>query len=105
MTNVGSAYNSFDGSFVAKKTGTYVFTWTIVVSSGDAICAELVMDATVLGRTYTDSFSDYQTTTGVVLASVTIGHDVLVRTCVAYSNRGNIMSDSARRSSFAGWLL
>ena len=105
LTNAGNAYNKYIGVFVARQTGVYVFTWTIVASSGGHICTELVIDSDVYGRTYTFSYSGYQTTTGVVVAKVSIGHDVLVRTCSSTSSSGTIMSDSARRSSFAGWLL
>ncbi|XP_062619917.1 uncharacterized protein LOC134281473 [Saccostrea cucullata] len=104
-TNVGSGYRSGTGVFTVPETGLYVFTWTIRCNEKSSHSTQLMVNYDNLGviHTFVSRFSD-MAGTGIVVARVTIGDRVFVRTHL-YWNSGIIVSNKAGRSSFAGWKI
>jgi hypothetical protein len=105
ITNIGNVYHPHMGSFIAPRSGLYVFTWTIRMWGPSYPSTELLANNNVVGITYFDPHSAIDgSVTGTVVVHVNQGDDVLLRT----GNNGNadhIRSDCDGRSSFAGWAL
>lgn len=105
VTNVGNAYHPHTGTFIAPRSGLYVFTWTIRLYGASYHTTELLVDNTVVNSIYLNPVSTIDGgVTGTVVVHVNQGDDVFVRTGLRYNN-GDINSDSNGRSSFAGWIL
>lgn len=103
MTDKGSAYNHYTGTFTVPETGIYVFTWTLVVKL--TLCAtELVLNNSIIGESYPDSEhdADNASATEIVIREAKVGDAVFVR---AKSGCSSIRSDTVTRSSFSGWKL
>ncbi|XP_062591682.1 uncharacterized protein LOC134253187 [Saccostrea cucullata] len=105
ITNAGNAYHSHTGTFIAPRTGLYVFTWTIRMYGNSYHRTELLVNNNFVGSTYFYPASNIDgSVTGTVVVHVDQGDDVFLRTGEAYNN-GNIISDINGKSSFAGWAL
>lgn len=104
ITNVGNAYHPHSGSFIAPRSGLYVFTWTIRINGERYHKTELLVNNNVVNSIYLDPVNHIDgCVTGTVVVHVNQGDDALVRTGVP--SHGEIISDTRGRSSFAGWLL
>ena len=104
ITNVGNAYHPHSGSFIAPRTGLYVFIWTIRVW-GDRYSTQQVVNDNIINEIYLNPVSTIDGSfTGTVVVHVNQGDDVLIRTG-SVSNKGDIISDFEGRSPFAGWIL
>lgn len=93
------------GTFIAPKSGLYVFTWTIRLYGQTYHTTELVVNNNIVNALYfnpNDQIDGSVSSTAVV--NVNQGDDVLIRTSSDYHN-GEIKSGSNGRSSFAGWRL
>lgn len=104
ITDVGNAYHPHMGTFIAPKTGLYVFTWTIRCNQNNYHSAELLVDNNIVNviSLYPGNAID-GTVTGTAVVRVNQGDDVFIRT--GRDSNGNILSDENGRSSFAGWIL
>ncbi|XP_062581449.1 uncharacterized protein LOC134243234 [Saccostrea cucullata] len=105
ITSAGNAYHPHYGTFIAPRSGLYVFTWTIRMAGASDHTVELLINNNFVGSTYLNSGNTIDgSVTGTVVVHVNQGDDVLMRTGGTY-NSGNIISNPAGKSSFAGWLL
>ena len=105
ITNVGNAYFPHSGTFIAPRSGIYVFTWTIRENGNNYHTTELLVNNKVVNSIHMNPASMIDAgSTGTAVVNINQGDDVLVRTGSAH-NRGMIMSDEFGRSSFAGWIL
>lgn len=105
ITNVGNAYHPHMGTFIAPRSGLYVFTWTIRLWGHRYHNTELLVDNNVVHVTYFNPANVVDgSVTGIVVVHVDQGDDVLVRTG-SQLNVGDIGNDFNGRSSFAGWIL
>lgn len=107
ITNGGNAYHPHMGTFIAPKSGLYVFTWTIRLYGQTYHTTGLVVNNNIVNALYfnpNDQMDGSVSSTAVV--NVNQGDDVhvLIRTSSDYHN-GDIKSYSNGRSSFAGWIL
>ena len=104
VTNVGNAYHPHSGSFIAPRSGVYVFIWTIRMTLNRYHTTELVHDNNVINSIHLNPGNAIDgTVTGTAVVHVNQGEDVLIRT--GDISNGGILSDTNGRSSFAGWLL
>ena len=105
ITNIGNAYHPHSGSFLAPRSGVYVFIWTIRLDGNNYHTTELLHDNNVINSIYLNpnNVSGGTTATGTAVVHVNQGEDVLIRT--GDISNGGILSDTNGRSSFAGWLL
>lgn len=104
ITDVGNAYHSHMGTFIAPNSGLYVFTWTIRCYSNNYHSAELLADNNIVNVIYLGPGNAIDgTVTGTAVVHVNQGDDVFIRT--GRLSNGNILSDENGRSSFAGWIL
>lgn len=105
ITNVGNAYHPHSGTFIAPRSGLYVFTWTIRLWGTRYHTTELQVSNNVVNAIHLNPGNVMDgAVTGTVVVHVNQGDDVFVRTGLRYNN-GDINSDSDGRSSFAGWIL
>lgn len=106
VTNVGNGYHSHLGTFIAPRSGLYVFTWTIRQwGSQRHHITELVIDNEVAHVIYMHPDNGVDSSvTGTVVVQVNQRNDVLVRTGSRYNN-GEINSDIDGRSTFSGWNI
>lgn len=104
ITDVGNAYYSHMGTFIAPKSGLYVFTWSIRINGNNYHSAELLADNNIVNVIYLGPGNAIDgTVTGTAVVHVNQGDDVFIRT--GRLSNGNILSDENGRSSFAGWIL
>ncbi|XP_045209571.2 uncharacterized protein LOC123561339 [Mercenaria mercenaria] len=101
VTNIGNAYNSHFGSFIAPVSGTYVFSATLFALLHNTYSAEIVKNGQTLTRMYvygSDTVRD--TTSQTIVLELQKGDDVSVH---------NINVDRPvhgdHYSTFAGFLL
>lgn len=93
------------GTFIAPRSGLYVFTWTIRLWGHRYHNTELLVDNNVVHVTFFNPANVVDgSVTGIVVVHVDQGDDVLVRTG-SLLNVGDIGNDLNGRSSFAGWIL
>lgn len=105
VTNVGNGYHSHLGTFIAPRSGLYVFTWTIRQWGPRYHITELVIDNEVAHVIYIHPDNGVDSSvTGTIVVQVNQGDDVLVRTGSRY-NSGEINSDIDGRSTFSGWNI
>ena len=105
ITNVGNAYHPHSGTFIAPRTGLYVFTWTIRLWGNSYHTSEILVDNNIVNTIYLDPNNHIDgSVTGTAVVLVNQGDDVLIRTG-SENNNGDIKSDTHGRSSFAGWIL
>lgn len=104
ITNIGNAYNSHQGIFVAPVSGTYVFSATLLSHLGHNSHFYFAKNGSVVSRLYvgglSSSSSTYDTSSQTVILSLNPGDDVSVRNADADEN---IWGDMY--TSFAGFLL
>ena len=104
ITNIGNAYHAHMGTFIAPRSGVYVFIWTVRMALDHYHTTELVHDNNVINSIYLNPGGTIQgTVTGTAVVHVNQGEDVLIRTGTL--SNSDILSDSNGRSSFAGWIL
>ncbi|XP_060582497.1 complement C1q-like protein 4 [Ruditapes philippinarum] len=102
VTNIGNAYHSNSGIFVAPYKGAYVFTVKMKVPPRHKLHLELVVDGKVafdLGIEIPSS-EDYESANEEFIIEVNQGADVFVRS----DARGGVLY-GYRRSVFSGFLL
>lgn len=105
ITNVGNAYHPYSGTFIAPRSGVYVFTWTIRLYGDSYHTTELMVNNKIVNSVYYSPHSNVDgSVSGTAVVHVHRGDDVLVRTGADY-HFGVIRSDSVGKSSFAGWIL
>lgn len=104
VTNVGNAYHPHSGTFIAPRSGLYVFTWTIRLYGSRYHSTQLLVDNNVINAVYMNAANVIDgSVTGTAVVHVDQGDDVFIRT--AHPNSGEIISASSGRSSFCGWSL
>lgn len=105
VTNIGNAYNTQSGKFISPNYGLYVFTWTIRIWGPSYHTTELLVDNSVVHAVFLNPGNVIDgTVTGTAVVYVAKDSEVLVRTGSRF-NKGDIISDSDGRSSFAGWNI
>lgn len=105
ITNVGNAYHPHSGTFIAPRSGLYVFTWTIRLWGNSYFTSELLVNNNVVNWIYIDPAHTIDgSVSGTAVVHVNQGDDVLIRTDPDFHN-GNIISDKNGKSSFAGWIV
>ncbi|XP_063411569.1 caprin-2-like [Mytilus trossulus] len=106
-TNVGLAFNKHNGMFTAPVNGVYVFIWTVVCGRHNFNFSQLVINSNPFGAILTDSdgVDDIHTVTGSVVAELTQGDVVYIRTHPTDSIDGIIVSRADMHTSFNGWKL
>lgn len=89
ITDVGNTYHSHMGTFIAPKSGLYVFTWTIRCNHNDYHSAELLADNNVVNVIYIYPGNTIDgTVTGTAVVHVDQGDDVFIRS--GLNSNGNI---------------
>lgn len=103
-TNIGNAYHSSTGVFIAPETGVYVFIWSFFNGAGAYHSTQLMVNTAEWGIVHAHSSSaSYMQSTGVVVVHVNKGDDVFVKT--SDSSNGIIISNMYGKTMFAGWKL
>jgi hypothetical protein len=105
ITNAGNAYHPHTGTFIAPRTGLYVFAWTIQMREATYHSTEILVNNSIKGALYL--YPGSHAVGGVsntVVVHVNQGDDVFIRTGGRY-NTGDIESYPFERSSFTGWML
>ena len=104
ITNVGNAYHSHTGTFIAPRSGLYVFTWTIRLYGTFHHSTELLVNNNVVNVIYLHPAQTIDgSVTGTAVVHVDQGDDAFIRTGTV--NGGDIVTDVNGYSSFAGWIL
>ena len=104
VTNVGNAYHPHSGTFIAPRSGLYVFTWTIRAYGSRYHSTQLLVDNNVINSISINPNRVIDgSVTGTAVVHVDQGDDVFIRTFPA--NSGEIISGNNGRSSFCGWSL
>jgi hypothetical protein len=103
--NHGNVYNTDDGVFTAPTSGTYAFTWRIMIEAGRHQYTELVVNGTpyALAYVYAHELNNYDTDTTFTLVDMIAGITALIRTRNASSDGRVIHGYSF--STFSGWLI
>lgn len=105
ITNVENAYHPHSVTFIAPRSGLYVFTWTIRQQGTSYHATELLVDNNIVNVIYMNPSNVMAgSVTGTAVVHVNQGDDVIVRTGSNYNN-DQIISDTNGRSAFAGWIL
>lgn len=101
QTNLGQGYNKNTGVFTVPKAGLYSLTRSTRVGCHLAHTTELVINDRILGSTY--AYCGYNTVTGHVVATVSQGDVIFVRTHSTSPGQGAINSNEFGRSAFSGF--
>nr|XP_022287429.1 uncharacterized protein LOC111100109 [Crassostrea virginica] len=101
ITNKGQGYSSSSGKFTAPRDGTYVFTVTAVSYSSDNLELDIVHDGVRKVRTWSSSFTSYQTGTNLVVLELDRGDAVWVRRDTGHG----YYSQSVPMTTFSGFIL
>lgn len=105
VTNVGNAYHPHSGTFIAPRSGLYVFTWTIRLYMDYYHTTELLVNNNVVNWIYFSPASNIDgSVSSTAVVQVNQGDDVLIRTGSSHHS-GEIVGDVNGVSSFAGWIL
>ena len=98
ITNIGSAYNSHHGTFVAPVAGIYLFSVTVFIKD-HTTWLHFVKNNQIIAKLEMNELYNHQTSHTVIL-EMKVGDDVSVKNTV--TNRG---VNGDRYSSFCGVLL
>lgn len=105
VTNVGNAYHPHSGTFIAPRSGLYVFTWTIRLYGHYYHTTELLVNNNVVNRIFFSPAGNIDgSVSSTAVVQVNQDDDVLIRTGSSYHS-GEIIGDANGVSSFAGWIL
>lgn len=105
ITNVGNAYHPHMGTFIAPRSGLYVFTWTIRLYGNAYFTTQLVVNNVVVNWIFFGTHNNIDgSVTGTAVVHVNQGDDALIRTGQSHHS-GSIISNNDGKSSFAGWIL
>lgn len=105
-TNVGGGYNQFSGMFTAPSPGLYVITWTIYTGDHGQTAFFIYVNHNVFGATFGETDNnqnDFDSDSGSMVVNLNAHDNVYIRTSRACSTY--VISDSSRRTTFAGWRL
>lgn len=96
-TNIGNAYNSASGRFVAPSFGTYVFSWSIETYHR-LTEANIEVNGLVRGSSTADeTYYHYETSTSFAILELQHGDNVYIRLTLGQAK--------ATHSMFSGWKL
>ena len=103
--DMGGGYSPKEGTYIAPKSGVYVFTWAIQISIHSFYSTQLIVDGNAhLGTdTSSQSSSDSDGTTATTVVQLNQGDRVFIR--VAQSQGAIVSGVSQHTSSFSGWKL
>lgn len=106
-TNLGNLYNRSSGIFTAPQTRMYVFAWTVFCDAGGQYFLHVVVNNIVCASSNCNANGAlwHRSVTGTLVAHIYQGDVVYIRTHPKGSYKGSIVSNSAHRSTFAGWSL
>jgi hypothetical protein len=110
LLNEGNAYNPSTGIFTCSNAGTYVFSWTYIVSPGSFLHTQLMVNH----APYVSSLADAQghstgveTGTHTAVAHLNSGDVAYIR--AASTGHGQVYwglhDQSHGYCTFSGWLL
>ena len=97
VTNVGNAYNSRHGTFIAPVSGIYVFSMTLI-TLGQHTHVKLVKNGQFLAGVNTNTWDQ---SSQLVVVELNKGDDVAVQN----ADFSDISFNGAKYSTFAGFLL
>ncbi|XP_060558115.1 uncharacterized protein LOC132718432 [Ruditapes philippinarum] len=101
ITNLGSAYNSHNGNFVAPLDGTYVFSVTLMSLYHANAHVMFYKNGQPVSRLYVSGGeAGYDTTSQTIILQLTKGDDVCVQNIDL-----DVSMAGANYSTFAGFLL
>ncbi|XP_062593230.1 uncharacterized protein LOC134254713 [Saccostrea cucullata] len=106
-TNIGGAYNHFNGMFTAPTDGIYAFSWSIYCTYRSWAFTEIVVNSDAVGSSLADSIGANadDTSTGFVILELTHSDVVYIRTNPDVATTYDIVSEGRFRTSFSGWKL
>ena len=97
ITNVGSAYYPHSGTFIAPRSGIYVFTWTIRQLGYNYHTTELLVNSKVVNSMHLNPANTIEGSgTGTAVVQINERDDVFVRTGSSH-NYGSIISSEFGR--------
>ncbi|XP_063446903.1 complement C1q and tumor necrosis factor-related protein 9B-like [Mytilus trossulus] len=107
ILNSGNAYNSFHGNFIAPRTGTYFFTYSITSTAHSWIRIKLLRNGIDVGHLINTDHDSYLKTTESVLVHLNQNDDVWLQTDDAQGpdSIGIMSGFHSLESHFAGFLL
>jgi hypothetical protein len=103
--NNGNGYNSSDGTFTCPVGGVYVFTWTTMVTPGQYLRTDLVVNDVIQGLGYADAyFLSNATDSGTSVVVTQLERGDVVRVRVSYPpGTGELFG--WHYSTFSGWRV
>ncbi|KAK3087916.1 hypothetical protein FSP39_012418 [Pinctada imbricata] len=114
-SNLGGAYNSFSGTFIAPRPGTYAFLWTIfaegrldINGQNGEIQTELAVNGKRRGYAFTDTEVHYDDdqATGFVIVQLNQGDVVFVRSIGSTADvQGTFQHYYHGQWTFSGWKI
>jgi hypothetical protein len=103
--NHGNVYNNGDGVFTAPTSGTYAFTWRIMIDGARHQFTQLVVNGAIYQHAYvhTADASETETDTTFTLVDMSAGSTAWIRTNMVATDGRAIHGNTY--STFSGWLL
>ena len=103
-TNIGGGYEPNTGTFSAPEPGTYVFSWSGIISYTGHIGLDLIINGKVFGNSYPSSNdAHWGSATGLAVAELQAGDLVQIRTTEYEMPYGTVISDKYRKNQLL-WL-
>ncbi|XP_033758911.1 C1q-related factor-like [Pecten maximus] len=103
VTNVGDCYSGHTGAFTCCKSGTYLFSWTIITSGGQRVNTELMMNSSSIATNRAGDQNYHATGSMSAVIHLHIGDEVWIR--VKYRVPANTYILGEKTSSFTGVLI